>query len=122
MLRVAAVRDAEYEWAQHVVLAGDAGIDDDEVARVADGPEAAGVGPGRRGARCAAVDELVADAAIARRHVGRSWPSELDDQQLMDVVFTVGAYDIARHGVPLVRRGAGRRPRRENKLLASGDP
>ena len=64
VLRVAAVRDAEYEWAQHVVLAGDAGIDDDEVTRVAAGPEAPGWSA--FDARAApAVDELVADAAIS---------------------------------------------------------
>src|SRR5688572_28791322 len=35
VLRVAAVRRSAYEWAQHVVLAADAGIDADDVARVA---------------------------------------------------------------------------------------
>ena len=40
-----------------------------------------------------AVDELLADAEIA----DGTWAAlaaELDDQQLMDVVFTVGAYDL----------------------------
>ena len=50
---------------------------------------------GRRstGRWCAAVDELVADARVA----DATWAvlaAELDEQQLMDLVFTVGAYDV----------------------------
>ena len=41
-----------------------------------------------------AVDELIGDGAIVRRDVGRPWPAELDEQQLMDLVFTVGAYEM----------------------------
>jgi len=91
VLRVAAVRRAEYEWAQHVVLAGEAGIDDAEVARIAEGPDAPGWSP-VDAALLRAVDELVGDATIA----DATWEAlarELDVQQLMDVVFTVGAYD-----------------------------
>jgi 4-carboxymuconolactone decarboxylase len=92
VLRVAAVRRAEYEWRQHVVLAREAGLDDDEIARVAAGPGATGWSP-LEGAMVAAVDELVADARIA----DATWAAlaaELDEQQLMDLVFTVGAYDL----------------------------
>src|SRR6478735_351390 len=38
VLRVAARRESEYEWAQHAVLAGDAGISVEEVSLVVDGP------------------------------------------------------------------------------------
>ncbi|HEX7097469.1 MAG TPA: carboxymuconolactone decarboxylase family protein [Acidimicrobiales bacterium] len=94
VLRVAAVRDAEYEWAQHAVLAGDAGITDDEVARVRTG-ESGGLGEWSplEGALLRAVDDLVRDALVS----DETWAvlaAELDDQQLMDVVFTVGAYDL----------------------------
>ena len=92
VLRVATVRGSEYEWAQHVVLAGDAGIDAAEIARIADGPDAAGWDP-VEGAMVRAVDELLADARIA----DPTWEvlaGALDEQQLMDVVFTVGAYDL----------------------------
>jgi alkylhydroperoxidase family enzyme len=95
VLRTAAVRRADYEWAQHVVLGRDAGLDDDDIARIAKGPDAAswaGGDPLER-AMVAAVDELIADATITdgtwdllRRH--------LDDRQLMDLVFTVGAYEV----------------------------
>ena len=91
VLRVAAVRDAAYEWAQHAVLAGDAGIEPDEVARVAEGPDADGWAPLEQ-AMVRAVDELIADATLT----DATWAAlaaELDDHQLMDLVFTVGAYD-----------------------------
>lgn len=91
VLRVAALRDAEYEWAQHVVLAGDVGIADEEVERVAAGPDADGWEP-FEAALLRAADELVADARIT----DDTWAvlaEELDHRQLMDVIFTVGAYD-----------------------------
>jgi AhpD family alkylhydroperoxidase len=92
VLRVAAVRRADYEWAQHVVQARDAGLDDDEIARVAAGADAPGWS-NLESALVRAVDELVAEAAIT----DGTWAvlaGELDEQQLMDVVFTVGAYDL----------------------------
>ena len=91
VLRVAAVRGCEYEWAQHLVLAADAGISDEEVARLRLGPTAPGW-TGIDGALVAAVDELLDDASITEA----TWDAlaaELDTHQLMDVVFTVGTYD-----------------------------
>ncbi len=91
VLRVAAVRRAAYEWKQHVVLAGDAGITPDEVARIADGPDATGWSAVDR-AMVGSVDELLADARVA----DDTWEvlaTELEVEQLMDLVFTVGAYD-----------------------------
>ena len=92
VLRVAHLRDARYEWAQHVVLAADAGISGEEVARVAAGPDAPGW-DGLEGALLRAVDELVADAEIA----DATWSvltEHLDVEQCMDVVFTVGTYEV----------------------------
>ncbi len=86
------VRRCDYEWKQHVILAGDAGLSPDDIARVADGPEAPGWSPLDR-AMVAAVDELLRDAKIT----DATWAAladELDEQQVMDLVFTVGAYDL----------------------------
>jgi alkylhydroperoxidase family enzyme len=92
VLRVAARRNADYEWAQHVALGGDAGLTADEIERVAEGPGAAGWAP-LDAALLRAADELIAEAEIS----DDTWAmlaGELDVQQLMDVVFTVGAYDL----------------------------
>ena len=92
VLRVAALRGADYEWAQHAVIAGDHGIRDDDLERVRRGPDAPGWSPADA-ALLRAVDELVADATIS----DQTWAAltgDLDDQQLLDLVFTVGAYDV----------------------------
>ena len=92
VLRVAVVRQATYEWRQHVVLAGDAGITPDEVARIEEGPGATGWSPVDR-AMITAVDELLGDAMVT----DGTWEvlaAGLDVEQLMDLVFTVGAYDL----------------------------
>ena len=92
ILRVAHLRDSLYEWAQHVYQAGAAGIAPDEVARVRLGPAAEGWSALER-ALLSAADELVAEARIADGTYA-VLAGELDAQQLMDVVFTVGAYDV----------------------------
>jgi alkylhydroperoxidase family enzyme len=92
VLRVAAVRQSEYEWAQHVLLGGDAGLTAEEIQRVADDPGSEAWAPAER-ALLAAADELLADARIA----DGTWSvlaAALDAQQLLDLVFTVGAYDL----------------------------
>lgn len=91
VLRVASVRGATYEWAQHAILAEDAGLTSDDVARIERGPEAEGWSTLER-AMLMAVDELVRDAMVA----DATWAAlarEFDEQQLMDLVFTVGAYE-----------------------------
>jgi alkylhydroperoxidase family enzyme len=92
VLRVAARRGAEYEWQQHVRIARDADITDAEIERIAEGPHADGWSP-VDAAMLRAVDELLADALIT----DATWAvlaDELDRHQLMDLVFTVGAYDL----------------------------
>lgn len=91
VLRVAHGRACAYEWTQHAVLAGDAGITPAEVSRIAEGPDAEGWSP-IDAALLRAADELVAEGCIG----DATWAAlgtELDDQQLLDVVLTVGAYD-----------------------------
>ena len=92
VLRVAHLRGARYEWAQHVLLAGDAGIEPEEIERVVAGPDASGWAP-LEAALLRAVDELVTDAEVS----DATWTTlsgQLDTQQLMDVVFTVGTYEV----------------------------
>lgn len=104
VLRVATVRQATYEWKQHVVLATDAGITPEEVSWIAEGPTASGWSTADR-AMISAVDELLAHARVA----DETWAvlaATLRVEQLLDVIFTVGAYDtlamaLRSFGVPL---------------------
>src|SRR5271165_3667250 len=89
VLRVASLRQSAYEWEQHRVLAADAGLGPDEVERIALGPDAPGWSPLDR-AMLSAVDDLIGTAEISEE-TWRALAAQLDDQQLMDLVFTVGA-------------------------------
>ena len=91
ILRVAAVRAARYEWAQHVLIGRDAGLDDDEIHRIASAPDASSWSELER-ALLGAVGELLGDGGISDA-TWRVLAGELDAQQLLDVVFTVGAYE-----------------------------
>jgi alkylhydroperoxidase family enzyme len=75
-----------------VYQAGVAGLAPEEIARVRVGPSAPEWTPSDR-ALLAAADELVTDARIGERTY-EALSAELDTRQLMDVVFTVGAYEV----------------------------
>jgi alkylhydroperoxidase family enzyme len=92
ILRVAHLRGSRYEWAQHVYQAQVAGITPDEIAAVRTGASAPEWTTLER-ALLSAADELVAEARIGDGSYA-VLAAELDAQQLMDVVFTVGAYDV----------------------------
>jgi alkylhydroperoxidase family enzyme len=64
----------------------------EEIARIADGPDAPEWSVLER-AMLAAVDELV-DEAMVTDATWAALARELDQQQLMDLVFTVGAYEL----------------------------
>ena len=84
ILRVAWRRRCRYEWAQHVLIARRAGITDEEIAEA-------------RGAAATtlarAVDELDTGSRLSdQTYAELSY--ELDDRQLLDLVFTVGTYGL----------------------------
>ncbi len=92
VLRVATRRGSAYEWEQHRVLAADVGLEEADVERIAAGPDAPGWSS-HESAMLRAVDELIGAGEIA----DATWQvlaTEFDDQQMMDLVFTVGAYEI----------------------------
>jgi AhpD family alkylhydroperoxidase len=92
VLRVAYLRRCDYEWAQHSILATEAGLTAQELDRVVAGPEAPEWTPVER-ALLSSVDELLAGASVG----DDTWSvlaAEFDEQQLMDLVFTVGTYDM----------------------------
>jgi 4-carboxymuconolactone decarboxylase len=83
---------AEYEWGQHVVIGKQVGITDDEIGRIASGPDAPGWDP-FDAALLRAADELHRDSRIG----DATWSAlstRYDTQQLIDVVFTVGQYTL----------------------------
>jgi alkylhydroperoxidase family enzyme len=92
ILRVATLRRSEYEWRQHALLAADVGITAEELVAVAEGP-AASVWERHERALLEAVDHLVhrADVSDETWELLAAW---LTTEQLMDLVFTVGAYDL----------------------------
>ncbi len=90
VLRVAHRRRCAYEFAQHVVVANDADISDDEIAALVNGPDDATLVP-LEAAVLRAVDELIDDSAIS----DTTWATLgtwFDTQQIMDLIFTVGTY------------------------------
>ena len=92
ILRTGYLCGAEYEWGQHSRIARRVGLSDEEIVRVTKGPEDVGWSTFDR-ALLRAVDELHRDAYIS----DRSWAeldARYDTKQLMDVVFTVGQYNL----------------------------
>ncbi len=89
ILRVGWLSRAGYEWGQHVVIGKASGLDDDDIARIGEGPEAAGWNDLER-ALLRATDELHADAFISDATWRELEP--LSDEQRIDLIFTVGQY------------------------------
>ncbi|MFE2066543.1 carboxymuconolactone decarboxylase family protein [Streptomyces sp. NPDC059467] len=84
VLRVAWRNRCRYEWAHHVVMAQQAGVTAEELEGV------------RHGADTLvnrAVDELDTTSSLSDE-VYAELAKELDEQQLMEFVFTVGAYRL----------------------------
>lgn len=92
ILRIGWLCEAEYEWGQHVIFGRAAGLTDAEIARIKAGPTALGWSDFDANL-LRAVDELHDDACVS----DATWAalSERYDQlQMMDVVFTVGQYNM----------------------------
>ncbi|MDD9967662.1 MAG: carboxymuconolactone decarboxylase family protein [Myxococcales bacterium] len=92
ILRLAWLRRSEYEYVQHLVLAQNAGLSEADIARVEAGPEAPDWDPVEADL-IRAVDQLHSDARIADETWNRL-STHFSIQQLMDVIFAVGCYEI----------------------------
>lgn len=92
ILRIGWLRQAEYEFVQHVSLGLKAGLSNEEIARVQDGPDAPGWDPAEADV-LRAVDELHAHARIKEETWSRL-AARLDDRQILDLIYTVGCYDL----------------------------
>jgi 4-carboxymuconolactone decarboxylase len=92
ILRIGWLCNAEYEWAQHVRIGKRAGLTDDDVRRIGQGPDSKDLDEHDRWL-LKAVDELRQDAFIG----DETWSAlakTYDTRQMMDLVFTVGQYNL----------------------------
>ena len=104
ILRVGWLCRSEYEWGQHVAIGRTCGLTDDDLARIQEGPDAEGLDP-FDALLLRAADELHADAMI-REATWKRLAERYDTRQLMDLIFTVGQYNLVSMalntlGVPL---------------------
>jgi 4-carboxymuconolactone decarboxylase len=91
VLRVAAVRKSGYEWAQHVFVGRDVGLTDEEIGRIAYGPDAP-FWSALDAAMLRAVDELIEVGGISAS-TWETLTAELDVKQVLDLICTVGTYE-----------------------------
>ena len=92
ILRIGYLCGSEYEWGQHTRIARSVGVTDEEILRVIEGPDAAGWSA-FDSALLRAVDELHHDSEVS----DETWAelaARYDTRQLMDLVFTVGQYNL----------------------------
>jgi len=103
ILRIGWLNQAEYEWEQHIRIGKAAGLSDDEVARIAEGPQAGW--DRHEAALLQACDDLFELSAIAEER-WQVLAERYSTEQMMDVVFTIGQYNLVSwalksFGVPL---------------------
>jgi 4-carboxymuconolactone decarboxylase len=90
ILRVAARTDAVYEWAQHIRIAAGLGVTEAEIAAIGRGPDD-GEWSALEADLLRATDELIDDYLVS----DATWErlaAQLDERQLMELVFVVGTY------------------------------
>ncbi len=92
ILRIGYLCQAGYEWGQHVLIAREAGMTDEEIRSCKSGPDTPGISELDR-LLLKATDELHADAHVSD-DTWNSLAGHLSQQQLMDLVFTVGQYNL----------------------------
>jgi alkylhydroperoxidase family enzyme len=83
---------APYEWGQHVTVARGAGVTDEEIARVTEGPDADGWAP-RDALLVRAADELHGEQTLSDATY-HTLAQHYDERELLDIVFTVGQYHL----------------------------
>ena len=112
ILRTAVNCGAGYEWEQHVVRGHEAGLSDQEIQRVKDGPEAEGW-EAAEAALLSVADDCRRDAKISD-DTYQALSNHFDDRQLLDIISTVGVYMtiavmVNTFDVPMEKRGLEKR-------------
>lgn len=92
ILRISWLKQSEYEFVQHIILGRRAGLSDEEIERLQQGPSAPGWS--KEDAELIRVaDELHEDAGIS----GPTWEqlsTRYNHRQIMDMIFLVGCYEM----------------------------
>jgi len=92
ILRIGWLCQAEYEWGQHVIIGKQAGISEEEIIQIIEGPKSKDWNP-FDATLLRAVDELYIDSFIS----DATWEilaTKYNKHQLIDLVFTVGQYNL----------------------------
>src|SRR3954469_17704825 len=104
ILRIGWLNQAEYEFAQHELIARKGGVSDTDITRLKDGPKAAGWSE-QDAALLQVADDLFENSVVS----APTWEilaENYSTEQLMDAVFSVGQYNLVSWalnscGVPL---------------------
>jgi alkylhydroperoxidase family enzyme len=92
ILRIAWLCQAEYEWSHHAIIGKQAGLTDKEILRITKETNTKGWSS-FDATLLQAVDELHKDAFISNSTWG-ALAEHYTEQQLMDLIFTVGEYNL----------------------------
>ena len=104
ILRIGWLNQAEYEFAQHELIARKGGVSETDIVRLQDGPKAAGWSE-KDSALLQVADDLFENSVVS----DATWEilsRHYSTEQLIDAVFTVGQYNLVSwalnsFGVPL---------------------
>ena len=104
ILRIGWLNQAEYEFAQHELIAKRGGVSDADIAKIKEGPKAKGW-TAEEAALLQVADDLYENSVVS----DATWTAlakKYSTEQLMDAVFTVGQYNMVSwalnsFGVPL---------------------
>ena len=109
ILRVAHLRDCEYEFEHHVRLGRRAGVGPADVARVQEGPEASGWSERER-ALLRTVDELHEDGDL-HDDTWTQLRAQVDERRAIELIMLVGHYEMLATTITALRIPTDR-PRR----------
>ena len=92
IMRTAVLTKTEYEWGHHVEAAQKAGFTDEEIRRIAAGPDAPGWSE-EHAAVLRAVDELRREAFVSDR-TWKTLAKYYDTKRLIEIIYTTGGYTM----------------------------
>lgn len=92
ILRMGWLCSAEYEFGHHVAIGKQAGLSDDDIKRITEGPDAAGLDP-FEATLIRAVDELHSNTFIGDQ-TWKALAEGYSTEQLLDFLFAAGQYKL----------------------------